>query len=65
MTGDVKYTYDHPHIVKSVDFSKDSKQLLTGCNDKQIRCWDVEKADAAVFTLSGIMEASQIETDPL
>ena len=31
----------HKHIVKSVEFSKDSSQLLTGARDKQLRLFDL------------------------
>lgn len=37
-----------------MDFSKDSTKLLTGCNDKNIRCWDVETPDKEVVKLSGM-----------
>lgn len=53
ITGDEKQSYAHPHIVKAVDFSKDSTQLLTGCNDKGIRLWDVERPDAAKAEFKG------------
>lgn len=53
ITGDELYSYAHPHIVKAVEFSKDSEQLLTGCNDKTVRLWDVSKPDAAVLDVSG------------
>eukprot|EP00037_Helgoeca_nana_P025372 m.277048 g.277048 ORF g.277048 m.277048 type:complete len:325 (-) comp26929_c0_seq13:4760-5734(-) len=52
-TGDELNTYQHPHIVKTVDFSADATRLLTGCNDKGIRCWDVASTDAAVVTMTG------------
>jgi WD40 repeat protein len=38
---------------QAVDFSADAQKLLTGCNDKVIRLWDVESADEAVVTLKG------------
>jgi serine-threonine kinase receptor-associated protein len=53
ISGDEMHTYKHPHIVKAVDFSADSTRLLTGCNDKKIRCWDVGKPDAPTLEVSG------------
>jgi len=53
ISGDEMHTYAHPHIVKGVDFAADSKRLLTGCNDKRIRVWDVEKTDAPTIVLEG------------
>jgi len=53
ITGDERHTYKHPHIVKGVDFSTDSTRLLTGCNDKKVRLWDVERSEAPSTVLSG------------
>lgn len=53
ITGDEKNTYQHPHIVKTVDFTADDSQLLTGCNDKTIRVWDVSNNNAAVVEMTG------------
>eukprot|EP00038_Savillea_parva_P006033 m.161280 g.161280 ORF g.161280 m.161280 type:complete len:328 (+) comp12055_c0_seq1:152-1135(+) len=52
-TGNEMQTFAHPHIVKAVDFSNDAKRLLTGCNDKGIRCWDVEIAEKEVVSMKG------------
>lgn len=53
ITGEESSSYAHPHIVKTVDFSNDSTRLLTGCNDKQIRLWDVNSSEAPVAQLKG------------
>lgn len=53
ITGDEVQKYAHPHIVKAVEFSKNSDQLLTGCNDKVVRLWDVSKPDAAILDMAG------------
>lgn len=53
ISGDEKHSYAHPHIVKTVDFSDNSSQLLTGCNDKKIRCWDVASPDKALVEMTG------------
>eukprot|EP00040_Diaphanoeca_grandis_P025063 m.138429 g.138429 ORF g.138429 m.138429 type:complete len:320 (-) comp29994_c1_seq1:42-1001(-) len=53
ISGDEMYSYQHPHIVKTVEFSADSSQLLTGCNDKVVRCWDVNNNTSAVVEMTG------------
>eukprot|EP00948_MAST-09A_sp_MAST-9A-sp1_P001419 g1419.t1 len=35
--------FDHPHIVKTVDISRDSKYMITGCKDKKLRVFDLQK----------------------
>jgi serine-threonine kinase receptor-associated protein len=35
------YSFSHKHVVKSVDFSYDTNQLITGCNDKILRLFDL------------------------
>lgn len=35
----------HPHIVKGVDFDADTTQLLTCCNDKNVRLFDLANGD--------------------
>lgn len=46
VTGDEMHTFSHKHIVKSVCFSDDSRQLLTGSNEKILRVYDLERVDA-------------------
>ena len=53
VTGEAKHTYGHAHIVKTVDFSADSARLLTGCNDKTVRLWAVDRPEAAELELRG------------
>ncbi|KAI8485540.1 hypothetical protein Bbelb_367340 [Branchiostoma belcheri] len=52
VSGEETATFSHKHIVKSVDFSKDSSQLLTGGNEKLLKIFDLNKpeADPVVFT---------------
>lgn len=53
VTGDEMHTFSHKHIVKSVCFSDDSRQLLTGSNEKILRVYDLERVDAGnVITCS-------------
>lgn len=51
ITGTEIHSFSHKHIVKSVDFSHDSTRLITGCNDKSLRLFDLENyaSDPKVF----------------
>ncbi|XP_034242886.1 serine-threonine kinase receptor-associated protein [Thrips palmi] len=51
MSGDELHSFQHNHIVKSVDFSADSSLFVTGSNEKLLRIFDLNKpeADPAVF----------------
>lgn len=42
-TGLEKYSFEHKHVVKSVAFSKDSKNLLTGSNEKLLKVFDIQQ----------------------
>lgn len=42
VSGDEEATLAHNHIVKSVNFSSDSRYLATGSNDKKLRIFDLE-----------------------
>jgi serine-threonine kinase receptor-associated protein len=52
-TGSEIGSLQHKHIVKTVDFSQDSALLLTGCNDKLMRIFDVNKLEASPQELKG------------
>lgn len=41
ITGTELHSFSHKHIVKSVDFSRDNNYLVTGCNDKLLRLFDL------------------------
>jgi len=45
ITGAEELSLQHNHIVKSVNFSDDSRNLATGSNDKIIRIFDLEKSN--------------------
>ncbi|CAK1596280.1 unnamed protein product [Parnassius mnemosyne] len=47
--GDVVQTFDHEHIVKSVNFNADDTLLLTASNEKLIRVFDLNKPDAGAI----------------
>lgn len=52
MTGTELHTFSHRHIVKSVDFSNDTSTLVTGCNDKSLRLFDLNNytSDPKIFS---------------
>lgn len=45
--GEEIHSFQHKHIVKSVNFSTDSNYLCTGSNEKLVRIYDLNKPDAA------------------
>lgn len=45
-------TFSHKRIVKAVDISKSSRQILTGGQDKLLRIWDIERG-VCTTTLEG------------
>lgn len=46
LSGEELKSLPHGHIVKTVDFSSDGKNLITGSNDKLLRIFDLEKIDS-------------------
>ncbi|KAK6170949.1 hypothetical protein SNE40_019227 [Patella caerulea] len=52
-SGEELHTFAHKHIVKSVNFSSDSKKLLTGTQAKLCRIYDLENYDAEPAVISG------------
>lgn len=53
VSGDELHTFSHKHIVKSVDFSRDSKFLLTASQEKKLKIFDLEKHDAEPKVIGG------------
>jgi len=53
ITGEELHSFQHNHIVKSVDFSLDSFNLVTASNEKLIRIYDLKRPDAAPQVYSG------------
>eukprot|EP00301_Raphidiophrys_heterophryoidea_P024488 c7970_g1_i1.p1 GENE.c7970_g1_i1~~c7970_g1_i1.p1 ORF type:complete len:310 (-),score=66.65 c7970_g1_i1:85-1014(-) len=51
--GTELFDLEHPHIVRTVAFSKDATHLLTGCNDKQMRVYDMQKIATGPVCLPG------------
>lgn len=46
VAGEELHTFSHSHIVKTVDFSPDSTELLTGSNEKLLKIFDLGKPEA-------------------
>lgn len=51
-TGKEAQTFEHVHIVKSVDFSSDQQHLLTGSNEKKMRIFDLNKPETEPTVLA-------------
>lgn len=47
ITGEELHSFQHNHIVKTVNFSKDSNLLVTGSNEKLVRIFDLNRPDAS------------------
>ena len=47
ISGKVCWEYPHKHIVKTVDFSLDSKLLATGGHEGLLRIYDLQKGEEA------------------
>ena len=60
ITGKELWTYAHKHIVKSVDFSLDSKRLCSGGHEGLLRVWDLDQGGNAV---AKEMHQLQLDTD--
>ena len=44
--GEEIHSFQHKHIVKAVNFSKDSINLCTGSNEKLVKIFDLNKPEA-------------------
>lgn len=53
VSGEELHTFQHKHIVKCVDFSKDGNFLLTGSQEKLLRIFDLETLDKDPQTFAG------------
>merc|ERR1712156_902645 len=53
LTGDEMHSFQHNHIVRSVDFAPDGNKLLTGGQEKKIRLFDLENRNTEPLTLTG------------
>jgi len=53
LSGDEMHSFQHNHIVRSVDFAPDGNQLLTGGQEKKVRLFDLENRNTEPLTLTG------------
>ena len=51
ISGDEIHSFPHKHIVKCVEFTDNSSQLLTGSNEKLLRIYDLNRPDAGYLAL--------------
>jgi len=53
LSGEELHSFSHERIVKSVNFAKDNKRILTGGQDKILRIFDLSKMEADPVKLEG------------
>ncbi|KAG0710256.1 Serine-threonine kinase receptor-associated protein [Chionoecetes opilio] len=53
VSGEELHTFTHSHIVKTIDFSPSSTELLTGSNEKLLKIFDMGKPEADPQVFSG------------
>jgi serine-threonine kinase receptor-associated protein len=53
LSGEELHTWNHGRIVKSINFSRDDKRVLTGAQDKLLRVYDLSKPEAEPQILEG------------
>ncbi|XP_033101884.1 serine-threonine kinase receptor-associated protein-like [Anneissia japonica] len=51
--GSELHNFSHKHIVKAVDFSRDTRLLLTGSNEKLLRIFDLSQPESDPEILAG------------
>lgn len=51
VSGTETLSFQHNHIVKSVNFNSNGTRLVTGSNEKLIRIFDLERPDAGKILL--------------
>jgi serine-threonine kinase receptor-associated protein len=47
------HSFQHNHIVRSVNFSQDGQRLLTGGQEKKVRIFDLENVNAEPMVFEG------------
>ncbi|KAG4300908.1 hypothetical protein PCANB_002825 [Pneumocystis canis] len=52
-SGNMIQSFPHEHIVRSVDFSEDSREIVTGGHEKKIRIFSLNTPSIPIFNLSG------------
>merc|ERR1712141_438283 len=61
--GEELLNLKHKHIVKSVNFSKDSQSLATASNDKILRIFDLEKPEESKLNFEGHTSGIELSKD--
>eukprot|EP00899_Mesostigma_viride_P015430 jgi/Mesvir1/23889/Mv10677-RA.1 len=51
--GSVLHTFEHKHIVRTVNFSSDGARIVTGGMEKLLRIYDLAKPEAEPLVMSG------------
>eukprot|EP00744_Colponema_vietnamica_P006516 GILI01009458.1.p1 GENE.GILI01009458.1~~GILI01009458.1.p1 ORF type:complete len:303 (-),score=62.28 GILI01009458.1:85-993(-) len=60
LTGDEMHVFEHRHVVKAVQFSKDSSRILTGGQEKLLRVYDLANPTAAPLAMAGHTEGVKV-----
>ncbi|RWR99910.1 serine-threonine kinase receptor-associated protein-like protein [Dinothrombium tinctorium] len=53
VNGSIIHSFNHSHIVKSVNFSADGKYLLTSGNEKLLKIYDLNKLEQSPTVIAG------------
>lgn len=60
VNGNCLFTYPHKHIVKTVDFSCDSRRLATGGHEGILRVYNLEEGEKATPTMMKQTETEKV-----
>lgn len=52
VSGEEMHSFQHKHIVKSVNFSGDSSLFATASNEKLVRIFDLNKPDSGMLVVT-------------
>lgn len=54
LSGEELHSFEHKHIVRSIDISQSTRSLLTGGAEKLLRIFDLERPDADPTVIEGM-----------
>lgn len=57
VTGDELYSWEHPHLVRSVHFAESRSRLATGCRDRVVRVLDVNAPYAELMKIDNLKDS--------